>query len=47
MVQIRGLLCDTCNRAIGLLKDDIRILKNAISYIENNGTKTISKKMFK
>ena len=34
--QIRGLLCDSCNRAIGLLKDDIELLKNAISYLEKH-----------
>lgn len=31
--QIRGLLCHPCNAAIGLVKDDIATLKNAISYI--------------
>lgn len=34
--KIRGLLCDNCNRAIGLLKDDIAILKSAIRYLEGN-----------
>lgn len=32
--KLRGVLCDRCNRGIGLLKDDIRILKSAISYLE-------------
>lgn len=31
--NIRGLLCDKCNRTLGLLKDDIEILKNMISYL--------------
>ena len=31
--KIRGLLCDKCNRGIGLLCDDIDILKNAIEYL--------------
>ena len=31
--KVRGLLCDRCNRSIGLLKDDISILKNAIKYL--------------
>ena len=31
--KIRGLLCDTCNRAIGLLKDNIDVLLNAITYL--------------
>lgn len=30
---IRGLLCQTCNRAIGLLKDDVIILRRAIAYL--------------
>lgn len=33
---IRGLLCNDCNRAIGLLKHDQKILEAAISYL--NGT---------
>lgn len=32
--KVRGLLCDTCNRCLGLLKDNIDILKNAIEYLE-------------
>ena len=31
--KIRGLLCDACNRAIGLLKDDVEVLKKAIQYL--------------
>jgi hypothetical protein len=31
--NVRGLLCNTCNTGIGLLKDDISILKNAINYL--------------
>lgn len=31
---VRGLLCANCNRAIGLLKDDINLLKNAINYLK-------------
>lgn len=31
--KIRGLLCFNCNFAIGYLKHDIDILKNAISYL--------------
>ena len=32
--KIRGLLCDTCNRALGLFKDDIQMLKNSVAYLE-------------
>ena len=31
---IRGILCRLCNRGIGLLKDDINILREAANYIE-------------
>jgi hypothetical protein len=30
---IRGLLCQRCNRAIGLLKDDPVLMRRAISYL--------------
>jgi hypothetical protein len=33
--KIRGLLCNRCNRSIGLLKDSIEILENAIKYLKN------------
>jgi hypothetical protein len=37
--KIRGLLCNTCNSAIGLLQDSPEILMNAAKYLEgNNGT---------
>jgi protein-arginine kinase activator protein McsA len=32
-LKIRGLLCDNCNKAIGYLKDDVSVLKVAISYL--------------
>lgn len=31
--KVRGLLCDACNRAIGLLKDSPLLLNKAISYL--------------
>jgi hypothetical protein len=34
--KVRGLLCHTCNRGIGLLKDNINILQKAIDYIKNS-----------
>lgn len=33
--QVRGLLCDKCNRGIGLLQDDVKILLNAFNYLNN------------
>jgi len=32
--KIRGLLCNNCNRAMGLLGDDIDMLNNMIKYIK-------------
>lgn len=32
---VRGLLCDKCNLAIGLLGEDIATLNNAIKYLSN------------
>lgn len=32
--EIRGLLCGNCNRALGLLHDDIKSLKRAIIYLK-------------
>ena len=32
--KVRGLLCDTCNRALGMFKDSTEYLKNAIHYLE-------------
>lgn len=31
---IRGLLCDTCNRALGFFKDNTDVLRNAIEYLQ-------------
>ena len=31
--RVRGLLCYSCNTGIGLLKDDIKYLANAIKYL--------------
>lgn len=32
--KVRGLLCDTCNRSLGLLKDNVNILMNAVKYLQ-------------
>lgn len=34
--KIRGLLCDKCNRAIGVFNDDIKLLQNALIYLSRN-----------
>jgi hypothetical protein len=34
--KIRGLLCSDCNTGIGLLKDNIDLLNNAIKYLNNS-----------
>lgn len=33
--KIRGLLCDDCNTAIGLLQDSTELMSNAIHYLNN------------
>lgn len=33
--RIRGLLCGSCNSAIGYMKDDIIILESAIEYLRS------------
>ncbi|MET9385308.1 endonuclease VII domain-containing protein [Streptomyces sp. NPDC002928] len=34
--RIRGLLCNTCNRAIGLLRDSPTLLREAAKYLEGS-----------
>jgi len=31
--RIRGLLCNKCNRGIGYLRDDVKIVENALKYL--------------
>lgn len=36
--KIRGFLCGTCNRGLGMFKDDIKLIESAITYLqERNG----------
>ena len=35
--KVRGLLCNSCNRAIGLLKDNVAVLESAIKYLTKGG----------
>ena len=34
--KVRGLLCDTCNRSLGLLKDSVGILERAVKYLKDD-----------
>lgn len=36
---VRGLLCSFCNTSLGLVKDDVNILKSMINYLLENGKK--------
>lgn len=36
--NVRGLLCHNCNRALGLLGDNVSLLKKAIRYLEGSET---------
>ena len=35
--EIRGLLCNACNQALGLFKDNKQYISMAIQYLENQG----------
>ncbi len=35
--EIRGILCKTCNRALGMFKDSPKILEKALDYLMNEG----------
>ena len=37
---VRALLCNECNRGIGLLKDSAELLQKAANYIANHDKKT-------
>jgi len=35
--QVRGLLCDNCNKGLGLLQDDPALLEKAAGYLRSRG----------
>jgi hypothetical protein len=35
--EVRGLLCNSCNRGLGLLKDDPDLLEHLASYLRTEG----------
>jgi len=37
--SIRGILCRKCNMAIGLLKDDFKIIRRAVMYVKLYNTR--------
>lgn len=34
--KVRGLLCHKCNRALGLLQDDVSIIKKMLGYLKRS-----------
>ena len=41
--EVRGLLCNSCNRGLGYLKDSPTILSKALTYLSTNGCYDTSK----
>jgi hypothetical protein len=35
--RLRGYLCHWCNKALGLFRDDVEIMRRAIAYLESDG----------
>lgn len=35
--ELRGLLCGNCNTGIGMMNDDVVLLRKAVSYLEEHG----------
>jgi hypothetical protein len=35
--KVRGYLCGSCNRALGLFQDNTQTMKNAINYLQQKG----------
>jgi len=44
--QLRDLLCETCNRGLGLLKDNSKILRQAAAYLERHKEAGCDKNFF-
>jgi hypothetical protein len=40
--EVRGLLCSNCNTAIGLLRESQEIIENALKYLHEKGSCTLS-----
>lgn len=38
--RVRGLLCNRCNKGLGMFDDDIELIKNAIKWLEMCNEKT-------
>lgn len=36
--EIRGILCQGCNTGLGMMKDSLTVLRNAITYLEERGS---------
>lgn len=34
--RMRGILCDRCNRGIGLLQDSVELIKSALKYLQKH-----------
>lgn len=34
--KIRGLLCDSCNKALGFLYDDLKVSRNLVAYLDKH-----------
>jgi hypothetical protein len=45
--QIRGLLCNHCNRALGLLRDNVDVLQSAVIYLQKDGQAWLKGKLVK
>jgi len=44
--EIRGLLCTSCNFALGVIADDIDALQRAVDYLRSRGTGVFVKETY-